>query len=145
MKKRLLQGVFLTLATTLVGCGQKELPVQKTYPVQGRVTLKGEPVAFAIVHLEPKDQKNPPALAYTDKDGIFNGARSYSNSEMDGAAPGEYEVKLEGLDLTSSPKFFGPRPGEGEKPTPIPPEVANTGLTVTIEANDDNQLNIEIN
>ncbi len=144
MKKSLLHGVLLTLSVALVGCGQKELPVQKTYPVQGKVTLKGEPVAFAMVHLEPKDNKNPPALACTDKNGVFSGARSYSNTEMDGVAPGEYEVKLEGFDLVTSVKFFGPRPGTGEKPTPIPQEVANTGVTVTVEANDDNQLNIDL-
>jgi hypothetical protein len=143
MNKILLHGIFLTLAAMIAGCGQKELPVQKTYPVQGKVQLKGEPVAFAIVHFEPKDKKNPPATAYTDKDGVFNGVRSYSNSEMDGAAPGEYEVKLEGFDPVTGGKFFGPRPGEGEKATPIPPDVANTGVTITVEEND-NTLNIEI-
>lgn len=144
MKPRMICGIFLPLATVLSGCGQKELPPKKTYTVQGKVMLKGEPVAFATIIFEPKGDKGSPATAYTDKEGVFSGARTYSNNEMDGMAAGEYEVKLEGYNAIAAVKFLGTKPGEGDKPTPIPPELANTGETILIEANDDNQINIDL-
>jgi hypothetical protein len=137
-------GALFSIVATSIGCGQKELPTKQTYPVQGKVQLKGEPVAFAIVMFEPKGGKGFPATAYTDKDGAFSGARTFSNSEMDGMVPGEYEVKLEGYNPITSVKFFGPRPAEGETPTKIPPEVANTGETVTVEANDNAPIIIDL-
>lgn len=143
MKKTYLYGLIFALTATVAGCGQKELSIKKTYPVQGKITLKGEPVAFAIVTFEPKE-KGSRATAYTDKDGVFAGARTYSNTEMDGMAPGEYEVKLEAYNPVTSVGFFGTRPGEGEKATEIPPEYANTGQTITIDANDDNQITIDL-
>ena len=131
--------MVIALTATVAGCGgQKELPIKKTYPVQGKVTLKGEPVAFAIITFEPKE-KGSPATAYTDKDGVFTGARTYSNNEMDGMVPGEYEVKLEGYNPVTGLHYLGQKPGEGEKPTQIPPQYAETtGQIITIDASDNN-------
>jgi hypothetical protein len=145
MKRVYRYGLVVALVATVAGCGgQRELPVKKTYPVQGKITLKGEPVAFAIVTFEPKE-KGSPATAFTDKDGVFSGTRTYSNSEMDGMVPGEYEVKLEAYNPITSVHFLGTRPGEGEKPTKLPPEYADsTGQTITIDANDNNQLTIDL-
>ena len=144
MKRIACWGIFLTSATMVCGCGQKELPTKKTYSVQGRVLLKGEPVAFAIINFEPKDGKGSPATAYTDKEGAFTGARTFTNNEMDGMAPGEYDVRLEGYNAVNAVKFLGEKPAAGDKTTKIPPEYANTGETVTIEAADDNQINIDL-
>jgi hypothetical protein len=133
------------MSTAMVcGCGQKELPTKKTYSVQGKLSIKGEPVAFAIINFEPKDGKGFPATAYTDKNGVFNGARTFANNEMDGMVPGDYDVKLEGYNAVAAVKFLGEKPNEGEKPTKIPPEYVNPGETVTIEAVDDNQINIDL-
>ena len=64
---------------------------------------------------------------------------------MDGMVPGEYEVKLEAYNPITSVHFLGTRPGEGEKPTKLPPEYADsTGQTITIDANDNNQLTIDL-
>lgn len=144
MKRIALWGFFLASTSLVCGCGQKELPTKKTYPVQGKVMLKGEPVAFAIINFEPKGGKGYPATAYTDKEGAFTGARTFTNNEMDGMVPGEYEVKLEGYNAVAAVKFLGEKPAAGEKATKIPPEYANPGETVTIEAADDNQINIDL-
>ncbi|HZV08032.1 MAG TPA: hypothetical protein VE999_23310 [Gemmataceae bacterium] len=145
MKKAYFYGCVVGLTAVVMGCGgQKELPIKKTYPVQGKVLIKGEPVAFATVSFEPKEGGSP-ATAYTDKDGVFSGVRTYSNNEMDGMVPGEYEVKLEAYNPVTSVKFLGQRPGEGEKPTQIPAEYSDKAVqTVTIDANDNNQITIDI-
>jgi hypothetical protein len=144
MKNNVLYGFVVASMTIAVGCGQKELPVQQTYPVQGKVTVKGEPGAFVTVIFEPKDGKGSPAKAYTDSEGVFTGARTYSNTEMDGMVPGEYDIKLEGYNPVTSVQFMGKRPEGDEKPTPIPPELANTGETRTVEASDNNQIYIDL-
>jgi hypothetical protein len=145
MKQAYFYGLCIAMTAGIAGCGQKELPVKRTYQVQGKVTMKGEPVAFALITFEPKEGKGSPATAYTDKDGVFAGARSYSNSEMDGIAPGEYEVKIEPYSPVSSGEWFGPKPGEGEKATQIPPELAEKTHSVAIDANDNNQVTIDLN
>ena len=54
--RRLLVAMLCLSLTLLVGCGQRSLPVEKTYPAQGKVTIKGEPARFVIVNFEPVDQ-----------------------------------------------------------------------------------------
>ncbi len=132
--------IYVVLATGAAGCGgERTLDQKKTYPVTGKVTMNGEPVAFAIIHLNPKDGKGTAATGFTGADGTFS-VRTYSNSEMDGAVPGEYEVELGPFDMV---KFMGPRPQAGETPTAIPPEKRNPGTVVNIEA-EDNLVNIDL-
>jgi hypothetical protein len=132
-------GIVLAFALAAAGCGERTLVQKKTYPVTGKVTMNGEPVAFAVVHLIPKEGKGADATGYTAADGSFE-VRTYSNTEMDGAVPGEYGVEVEPFDMT---QFMGPRPKEGEKPTLIPKEKRNPDTVVTI-TDGDNQVNIEL-
>jgi hypothetical protein len=129
----------LALAAGAAGCGQRTLDLQKTYPVSGKLTMKGEPVAFAIIYLNPREGMGAKGTGYTGADGTYS-VRTFSSSEMDGAVPGEYEVEIEGY---YGPTFMGPQPQAGEKPTPIPPEMRKPGTVVVIEAND-NQVNIDL-
>src|SRR5262245_27719518 len=146
MKKTYLYGLVVVLTSAIAGCGgQKTLPLSKTYPVQGKVTMKGEPVAFATITFDPKDGKGAAATAYTDKDGVISAARTYSKTEMDGMVPGEYDVKLEAYNPVTSVGFLGTRPGKDEKPTELPAEFATTPVqTITIDASDNNQVTIDI-
>jgi hypothetical protein len=144
MKHPLLCGIVVALTATLAGCGQKSLPTKSTYPVQGKVTLNGEPVAFAIITFEPAEGKGFPATAYTDKDGAFSGARTFSNNEMDGMVPGEYNVKLEGYSPLNAAKFLGTKPEADEKATTIPTELTDTGKTVVVEAGDNSPVDIQL-
>lgn len=140
MNKLFLYGFVLLGAATLTGCGQKELPTKKPYTVGGKVTINGDPAAFVILNFKPIGGHGFGATGYTDKDGTIVGARSFTNSDMDGIVPGEYEVTIEGFDPAS---FMGPTPKEDEKPKEVSAEVAKEKKTVTVEANDNNQLNIE--
>jgi hypothetical protein len=70
------------LAVTGSGCGG---PV----PVEGRVTLDGQPVEKAAVVFEREDGAGRPASATTDSDGVFH-LTTYKPG--DGALPGQYKV-----------------------------------------------------
>jgi hypothetical protein len=140
MNKSFLPWIMLILgfATAAGGCGgERPLSLKKTYPVSGKVTLNGKPVAFAIVRLTPKEGKGADATGYTGADGTFQ-LRTYSNTEMDGAALGEYQVEVEPF---NGPQFMGPKPKEGEKPTQIPPESRSLDTVIVI---DENTSEIEI-
>jgi hypothetical protein len=139
MSKSFVNRVLLVLGFSagIVGCGPRTLSQKQTYPVTGKVIMNGKPVAFAIVHLTPKEGKGAEATGYTGADGTFQ-LRTYSNNDMDGAAPGEYDVEVEPF---NGPQFMGPQPKEGEKPTQIPSEAKNPGTVVVI---DENTSEIEI-
>jgi hypothetical protein len=74
------------LLLSLAGCGPR-LP--QTYPVKGRVTLDGKPVAGAGVLLIPKEGR--PANGVTDQDGAFVLS---TFGQGDGALPGEHAVTV---------------------------------------------------
>lgn len=115
-----------------LGCGPRELPKKKTYPAEGRLLYKGEPVRFAIIELEPTDPTTGAnADASTDVDGAFH-LRSYSNDEPDGAVPGEYTVRVS----PGRAKPAGYDPKKGPQYTDVPAESRQT--TVVIEAGDNN-------
>jgi hypothetical protein len=131
-------GLFLSAVTAFIGCGQRELPKQETYPVRGKVLWHGEPVRFAIITLQPAaGSAGAEAGATTGPDGTFALRTLTNEGEPDGAAPGHYEVRLEPYDPVRS----GALP-KGAAPTKIPGEF-KTGVTVEVKA-EDNDLNIEI-
>ncbi|HTU19608.1 MAG TPA: hypothetical protein VMG10_16225 [Gemmataceae bacterium] len=132
MSKSFVNRLLLVIGFTvgMVGCGgQRTLPVKQTYPVTGRLTLKGKPVAFAIIHLSPQEGKGAEATGYSDKDGNVQ-FRTYSNNEMDGVAPGEYSVEVEPYNATI---FLGTRPKPGETPSPVPVEIQHPDTTVVVD------------
>jgi hypothetical protein len=134
MSKSFVNRVLLVLGFSagILGCsGQRTLSTKQTYPIGGKVTMKGEPVAFAIVHLKAIEGKGADATGYTGADGTFQ-IRTYSNSDMDGVAVGEYEVEV----VPFKPdEFMGPQPKEGEKPTKIPAEARNPSQIVVVDEN----------
>ncbi len=80
------------ISITIIGCGEDGLGTR--YPVTGKVTYKGQPVAEASISFRPTsgDQNSEKRGATgTVKDGY------YSLSTLggdDGAFPGEYEVSI---------------------------------------------------
>jgi hypothetical protein len=126
--------LFVVLAA---GCGQKELPSERTYPVRGTVRLRGEPASYVIIRLEPVEPgKGLAADGFTDADGAFT-LRTYSNDEPDGVVPGLYQVILEEYD----PVQAGAIP-EGAVPTQIKGEF-KTNVTVEIKG-EESDLPIDI-
>jgi hypothetical protein len=80
---RLAAGLLVLSAGTL-GCGGI-----KTYPIEGRVTLDGKPVAAANVTLHPIGDL-PMGRAATGSDGSFR----IQSTTGDGLPAGEYEVSI---------------------------------------------------
>jgi hypothetical protein len=82
-------------AAAVAGCGKAKRPNERpVYPVTGTVTLKGEPMPFAVVTFYPANQPFATALksrANADKDGVY---RLTTYELHDGAPEGEYAVVL---------------------------------------------------
>jgi hypothetical protein len=79
---RRLIGSLLILAA-LSGCRSRPIPVQ------GVVTLDGQPLESATVLFMPQDGAGRPASAFTDHDGSFS---LTTFTAGDGALPGDYHV-----------------------------------------------------
>jgi hypothetical protein len=125
---------------SLAGCGPSQLPKNATYPVNGKVTLHGEPAAWVMIHLEPTEpNKGVYAEGLTRQDGTFQ-LRTYSQEEADGAAVGEYKVVLEPYDPVRAVGKGAPPPGA--KASPLKGEL-DTGQTVEVKA-EDNTLEITV-
>jgi hypothetical protein len=116
--------LFLALA----GCGGSGLYSGKLYPVTGRVLLaNGQPLNGGSVRFIPK-QNGLPATGKIGGDGTF----FLTTKTREGAAPGEYKVRIE-----PSPEMLSPK-GRPVKKLPFPAKYRNyegdTGLTATVEA-----------
>jgi hypothetical protein len=111
-----------------LGCGGPGPYSGALYPVKGRVLLAdGRPVTGGAVHFIPK-QGGWPASGRIEADGTF----SLKSKTRDGAAPGEYKVRIEpaaellarkGREAPKLPFASRYREYDGE-----------TGLTATIPA-----------
>ncbi|HJT32406.1 MAG TPA: carboxypeptidase-like regulatory domain-containing protein [Pirellulales bacterium] len=76
------------------GCGQKRSGIV-TYPVTGKVTYKGDPVAGASISYASKNPDAPKAGATTNSDGEFSLSTYVSPTEvLKGAPPGDYQVVI---------------------------------------------------
>lgn len=86
-----------TLLSVLVilGCGE-DAPAPKVastlVPVEGTVTLKGEPVEGAMVIFNPSSTGGFVAQGYTDSKGHYTAETSSGGEVKPGAAPGSYTV-----------------------------------------------------
>jgi hypothetical protein len=127
-----------TLCTTLIvamgiagfmGCGSKNADRLPVFPVEGQITLNGQPLAHAFVVLHPKGNGDPrllPARAQTDRNGNFQ-VTTYEAA--DGAAAGEYAVTIEHHPLIGNGNSFEPGPNV------LPPKYASpetTDVTVSV-------------
>jgi hypothetical protein len=93
VQMRLVKAIALFSVTALlVGCGGG-VKVPELTPVQGRVTLKGQPVPEAVVVFEP--EKGALSTGATDAEGKFE--LFYSGSHK-GAVPGQHKVRISKLD-----------------------------------------------
>jgi hypothetical protein len=87
--------VCVAVTWLAAGCGEKKRPGElPVYPVTGRVTFKGQPMAFAVVTFWRADQPFAQALksrATADKEGNFT-LTTYDLN--DGMPEGEYAAVL---------------------------------------------------
>jgi len=136
MRSRLLVGLTLIgSVVTLSGCrqGTDSLPPEPVlYPVSGKVTAAGKPLAHAVVTFLQVDEKGTTAVGETDDEGAFD--LTYMGSH--GAAAAGYKVAISYLVGTDGTVYgLGPRSGLA-KPYGmlsakelVPPEWSDLGRT----------------
>ena len=116
--------VFVFAALALAGCGGGKI---KVYPVEGRVTYNGEPLAGVDVAFHPADPKNDtsyPPHATTDDQGNF---KLMTYVKDDGAPAGEFKVAVafdvqsadDGADQTTRLAFQVPDKYLRKETTPL--------------------------
>ena len=117
-------GFFLAVGmATMTGCGAKNADRLPVFPVEGLVTLNGQPLPNAFVVLHPKGTSDSRALAargQTDQHGQFK-VTTYDAG--DGAPAGEYAVTVEYHQLIGSGGSLEPGPNV------LPPKYASPDAT----------------
>jgi hypothetical protein len=120
---------LLFLVGLLAGCGETGPEV---YPVQGRVTVDGQPIHADVgtINLVPdKDKGNTTTFlptGYLDKEGSYT---VYYALGKKGAPPGWYKVQIVASRLGEGPPISTPRPtGLGQAP-PSPTPLFDTKFT----------------
>ena len=121
----------VVMVTALGGCGGANVTPYggPVYPVKGQVLLAdGKPLKGGKVNFVPKELGAMPATGEIGSDGTFS---LKSADSRDGAAPGEYKVRVE-----ASPSLMIQK-GKTKLP-PFPAiysdEEGDTGLTATVKS-----------
>lgn len=125
----------LCLLLGVLGCGEALPEGPKTYPVTGKLTVGGKPLADINVQLIPLDPSGLGAAGKTDAEGAF---KIVATSGKDGAAAGKYKVVLQKTGAVDSAQYA--TPGAGGPPKvelPFPAEYSTaTTSTKEIEVTD---------
>jgi len=117
--------VFLYATALIAGCG-KTNDQKPVYPVNGKVTFKGEPTDGAMITFHPLNDPNPRALrshATVDKNGQYK-LTTYLTG--DGAPAGEYTVTIYWPAQRTKGKSDDPTAEEED----LPPDRLNRVYTV---------------
>jgi hypothetical protein len=120
------------ILAVVVGCGDSDNTIPPRYPVRGRVVLSnGKPLNAGRIAFVPKDVRTPPATGSLGRDGSFS---LTTKDEGDGAAVGEYKVRIEPASVPGGRR-------EGRRPRfPVKyVDEDSSGLLVTVRA-ETNQL-----
>ncbi|MEQ1830635.1 MAG: carboxypeptidase-like regulatory domain-containing protein [Pirellula sp.] len=119
--------MMASLFFLLSGCGSD------LSTVKGKVTLDGTPVENAFVEFVPKG-KGTPSYGRTDKDGNYYLAYSL---EKNGAAPGEYAVRISTADVGDV--------GRASIPERVPDRYnRKTELSAEVKANQSSVFNFDL-
>lgn len=144
----------------LTGCGPGGGSVP-TYPVSGKVTLNGAPVAGATVTFSPEQSGIPTAMGISDGQGLYK-LTTYTSG--DGAGEGSFKVLVykmseedagpslpthdpTGRGPSAAPTHSGPRGAGGKKAASLLPEkymkASTTPLTKSVQAGP-NTIDLEL-
>jgi len=142
--------VTLLIVTLVCGCSGSNSDEwsenrPETYPVQGTVTLDGEPLTGATVIFRSEDSEVA-ASGISDDEGQF---QLKTFTENDGAVAGNHlvivtkydpktlpeNVDLDEVDTMPEPELLTPKKYS---------QFETSGLTVTVEASQENQINLEL-
>ena len=136
-----MRSVALLMLVAAFGCGAKSSgPV--TYPVSGKVTLAGSPVADAAVRFAPvsPDLGIAGATAQTQSDGSFKMTIEFDmgKSSKEGLPAGEYRVSVVKAERPAGELSLSKPPQNT-----LPPKYAtveSSPLTVTVKAEGENHF-----
>ena len=151
----ILMGLALLMAA---GCGREESPTGlDLYPVEGVVTMGGDPVAGATINFYCKEA-NKSAFGYTNEDGEYVLTTSSVN---DGAVAGSHTVTITKFNVPPETPALAPvesedyaPPGFGEETAPafemeslLPKKYsdpATSGLTAVVGPDSDNEFDFDL-
>ncbi len=139
---------FACVASGLMipGCGGEAAPsYPKTYPVQGVVTYKGDPLDDAGISFVPDGGQQRGAVGRTNAEGKFTLMTFVAG---DGALPGKYRVTItksvvEGGQLTEDSSA-----PSGKTKYLVPAKYSDpskSGLIATVNEKNENAITFEIN
>ena len=128
MQKNILVILGFAILFFAAGCGDKF----KTYPVTGKVTYKGDPVAGATISFNPKVQgQGDDGYARTDDNGVYKLQTQLGKPEG-GTTPGEYYVRVTKSESVSTGRSSTDSTGnvvEEMRPVSLLPAKYGTALT----------------
>ena len=128
------------LALLLSGCGGGSSDTPQTVAVTGTVTVKGNPVADAIVIFIPKS--GPPATGSTDAAGKY----TLRTGKLEGAVPGSHAVTISTGGEVPMP---GTAEAENYKPTSLIPagygDPKKSGLSAEVQDSGENVIDFKLN
>src|SRR4051795_1119568 len=94
--KRCLVSMLIGLVPIVaIGCGEDD-GIGQRYPVSGKVTYKGEPVAKGTVGFVPMDSGGRVANGDLQPDGSYT---LTTHTPRDGALPGKYRVSVSAVEI----------------------------------------------
>lgn len=120
--------VAIAAACFLAGCGSGGPPIEKTYPVKGKITLDGQPFGPARLSLQPKNTGSKDAAGEVDAAGNIT-VTTYNAG--DGAPAGTFTAYIPPGGNNSGK----PIPGVYESPTesPLRVTISEKGGDFTLE------------
>jgi hypothetical protein len=140
-----IRSVVLLMLVAAIGCGKSSSgPV--TYPVTGKVTMEGTPVAGAVVTFAPvsSDAGAVGAVAQTEPDGSFNVKIELDKgkSSKEGLPAGDYRISIVKLESPSGEPSLTKPPKNTLPPQYAMPETSK--LTASVKADGENFVELAL-
>lgn len=134
-------GIFVAF---LVGCGGAGGPA--TYPVTGKITIKGQPAKDILLTFSPVDPQGEPAIGLVSADGSYT-LKTGINAKP-GARAGKYKVVIAAdtskADMSKAYTGASGPPKPPESPAPKEYESAKTSPKEVEVLAQSNTINIDI-
>ncbi|MCL2347447.1 MAG: carboxypeptidase-like regulatory domain-containing protein [Planctomycetaceae bacterium] len=140
--------LFAGMCVAISGCSDSKL---KTFPIEGNVTLDGEPLKNASIAFYPQDAvKGNPGYGKTDESGHYTLSTQLGEPGR-GTTPGEYKVTVSSQISVPTNQMRRTETG-AEVPITnlretLPPRYSSPGSTelkATIEAKANKELNFDL-